>query len=232
MVPTQGGLVMKAADISLDNVSLKIGKTQVFSRLSLAFQSDGLSLLIGANGSGKTQILRLIHGLSQPQSGQIIAPPVAAQALLFQSPLLLNRSVIENLRYLFRSPVIDKTYFNQQLEPLLVHFELKALLSRNVNQLSGGQRKRVATVRLLLQNASCYLFDEPAANVDYHTNLLLESSIVALLERGKKVIVTTHDLPQMERLFLNDRDEVIVLSAGQLVQQSQHLDFEQLKRFL
>lgn len=223
---------MTNREIALNHVDLTLNDTRVFTQFSLTFKPRGLSLLVGANGSGKTQLLKLIHGLTTPQAGTVSAPGSSRQVLLYQSPILLNRSVMQNLQFLRYSAYYDHVYFTQQLPVIIEQFELTDMLSQNALRLSGGQQKRVAMARLLLQKADYYLFDEPTANVDYHTGLLLESVMDTLLQQEKKIIVTTHDVVQMERLFSVDRDEIVLLSDGQLITQSDHLDWEQLKCYL
>lgn len=222
---------MSSEAILLRNIHLSLNQSTIFKDFSLNFKPSGMSLLIGANGSGKTQLLRLIHGLNQAQSGEVVAPDLAQQALLYQTPILLGRSGQANLDFLKNSPLFNKVIF-EQLPDLIEQFELTELLNQQVFHLSVGQQKRLAMVRLLLQAAACYLLDEPTANVDFHTTTLLESAIEQLLLQNKKVIVTTHDFLQMQRLFQPSRDEIILLSGGKLIEQSDSLEIDRLKAYL
>lgn len=229
--------MMSNTMVSLNNVGLTLNQTAIFSDFSLHFQPQGLSLLIGANGSGKTQLLRIIHRLAVLQRGQLTAPPIYYQAFLQQSPTLLNRSVLANLQFVKHARQFDSTWFDQQFDHVVDSFGLAKLLNKSAGELSGGQQKRVAMARLFLLPASLYLFDEPTANVDYHTGLLLETAIGELCQQNKKVIVTTHDVVQMERLLENNHknhvgNEIILLADGQLISQSEQLDRDLLKRHL
>lgn len=222
---------MSPKQVSLKGICLTLNQSVIFKDFSLNFKATGLSLLIGANGSGKTQLLRLIHGLSQPQSGRVIAPDLARQALLYQTPVLLERSGQENLNFIKKSPLFEKVAF-ERLPELIKQFELKDLLHQPVRYLSVGQQKRLAMARLLLQTADCYLLDEPTANVDFNTTILLESVIEQLIKQKKKVILTTHDFLQMQRLFKPERDEILLLSDGKLIKQANRLDMAYFKDYL
>lgn len=218
--------------VSLTDVALHLGKQTVFQRLTMDFSAQGISVLMGANGAGKTQLLRLIHGLVKPNQGKITVIPKEQQAFLPQTPILLSRTVEENLTFIRGCPVAPADYFDKHFEEVVDYFELKSLLSQQAMRLSGGQQKRLAIARLFLQQAQLYLIDEPAANVDYHTNLLIESAIEHLATTGKKVIITGHDVVQIERLFQTGRDELLLLYQGKL--QSKYLDycFEEIKAYL
>ncbi len=216
--------------ICLESVCLSYGEKSIFSSLSMQFSAQGMSFLVGENGAGKTQLLRLIHGLVNADAGQVKAANKLKQAYLPQVPLLLNRSVQENLYYIRGTAVCQSDYFNSVIDATIDDFELRPLLSIQAGKLSGGQRKRVAIARLFLQQSDYYLLDEPSANLDYHQNLLLESKLNQVLDKGKKIIMSSHDYFQLERLFTPNRDEIWLLKAGDVLERMTRLDVEQLKK--
>lgn len=218
--------------IRLSDVSLTLAGRVIFSQFNTAFSTQGISFLVGANGAGKTQLLRLIHGLSQPDSGQITAPEVGEQAFLSQSPILLSRSVAENLTFIRGCPVCPSGYFDAHFDEVLQYFDLQPYLNRQAMTLSGGQKKRLAIARLFLQQANYYLIDEPSANVDYQTNLQMEAAIERLANSNKKVLLSSHDILQIQRLFKPQRDEIVVLYEGQLQYCSSVFDFAAIKPFI
>ncbi|MPV86741.1 ATP-binding cassette domain-containing protein [Ostreibacterium oceani] len=214
--------------ICLNKLTLSYGEKSVVDALNLTFQATGISFLLGHNGAGKTQLLKLIHGINQPSSGTIKAPVLNEQAYLQQQPILLNRSVMQNLQFIRASQVCRADYFDARINDIIQQLDLAYLLSQNTLTLSGGEKKRVALARLLLQEATLYLIDEPSANVDLSTNQTIESVINHLADTGKKIILTLHDLAQLKRLFQPSRDEIIVLRKGRLVEKTQQLDLNVL----
>lgn len=218
--------------IEFKNVSLVLAERVIFSQLNVTFSAQGISFLVGANGAGKTQLLRLIHGFKQPDSGQIIAPTVREQAFLSQSPILLSRTVAENLAFIRGCPVCPSDYFDAHFDEVVQYFDLQSYLNQQALTLSGGQQKRLAIARLFLQQANYYLIDEPSANVDYQTNLHIEAAIERLANANKKVVLSSHDILQIQRLFKPQRDEILVLYEGQLQYRSSVFDFEEMKPFV
>lgn len=217
--------------IAVKAVDLCYANKVVFKQLNIDFSAAGISFIIGENGSGKTQLLYLLHGLVQPDSGLVVAPKTQQQAFLQQTPILLNRNVGENLRFIKATAVCSARYFKANYQQVIAQFQLENILRQNVNTLSGGQRKRVAMARLFLQQADYYLLDEPAANIDHHNNLVIESALRRLLEQKKKIIIATHDFFQIRRLFTVGSDEILVLKNGQLIQRLSQPDIARLVEF-
>lgn len=222
----------KAQPISFKNVHLCYGEQPVLNDVSVTFGERGISFLVGENGAGKTQMLRCIHGLNTPHSGAISAPPRDKQAFLYQDPILLNRSVADNLYFIRGCPAAPAAHFDEQFNAIIERLTLLDLLSENALTLSGGQRKRVALARLLLQRADCYLFDEPGANIDRKNNRIIESTIAERVQCGHKIVIATHDFLQLERLFCNGRDEILVLKNGRLAYKAQRPTTELFSQYL
>ncbi len=218
--------------VIFDKVNLSYGKKSIFKSLSISFSSTGISFLLGENGAGKTQLLRCIHGLVIPQQGSVFAPPRIEQAYLFQFPLLLNRSVLANLYFIRGCPVSPKHYFDRRLQQVIDDLSLTPLLSQSAMTLSGGQKKRVAVARFLLQKASCCLLDEPSTNLDKKNSQILEQAIVEKVNRQQKIIIATHDFFHLQRLFVTGRDELLVIKDGAIASHLTNLDMNELLHYL
>ncbi len=218
--------------VIFDKVSLSYGKKSIFKALTVAFSATGISFLLGENGAGKTQLLHCIHGLVIPQQGSIFVPPRAEQAYLFQSPLLLNRSVLANLYFIRGCPASPKHYFDCRLQQVIDDLSLTPLLSQSAMTLSGGQKKRLAVARFLLQKASCWLLDEPSANLDKKNNQIIEQAITEKVSQQQKVIVATHDFFHLQRLFVEGRDELLIIKNGTLAARSMTLNVDELSHYL
>lgn len=217
--------------IMLRQVTIAYQHKSILDGLNISLSASGISFIIGENGAGKTQLLRLIHGLIPAHSGQVLAPDKNRQAFLQQSPILLNRNVLENLRFIRGTSVCPAPHFDHQLTAIIQQFDLQDLLTQNVHTLSGGQQKRVALARLFLQQADCYLFDEPNANIDYQSSRLIETAINTLIKENKKVLLTTHDFFQIQRLFQVGRDEIFILKKGQLIDHLTQPNVAQLNNY-
>ena len=165
-----------------------------------------VTVILGANGAGKSQLLRSIHGLTQPASGQINA--VSEQAMVFQETLVLNRSIADNLK--FARPGATDAEIQQSLERV----QLSHLASRPAPLLSLGEKQRLAMARALITQPKLLLLDEPSASLDLQSSQVLESIIAEL--SGVQVVLVTHSLAQAKRLA----DEVVFLHQGRLLEQT------------
>lgn len=170
-----------------------------------------VTAILGANGAGKSQLLRSIHGLAQPSRGQIHA--TGDQAMVFQETLVLNRSVADNLK--FARPGATDAEIQQSLERV----QLSHLASRPAPLLSLGEKQRLAMARALITQPKLLLLDEPSASLDLQSSQVLESIIAELSD--VQVVLVTHSLAQAKRLA----DEVVFLHQGRLLEQTPATQF-------
>ncbi len=222
---------MTTLSIKLSDIDLSYQDKVIFNHFNVTLSAEGISFIIGENGAGKTQLLRLIHGLVNPDSGQVIAPNTHQQAFLQQTPVLLNRNVIDNLLFIKGTSVCPSSYFEHHLADIIQQFHLEKLLTQPAYTLSGGQQKRLALARLFLQQADYYLLDEPTANIDYQNTQLIETSINHLIAKGKKVILATHDFFQIQRLFQTNRDEIFIIKNRQIIEHLECSDVTRLQQY-
>ena len=168
--------------------------------------SAPVTVILGANGAGKSQLLRSVHGLTQPSSGQIHA--TADQAMVFQETLVLNRSVADNLKFA-RPGARDS-----QIQSSLKQVQLSHLADRPAPLLSLGEKQRLAMARALIMQPKLLLLDEPSASLDPQSSQVLESIITELSD--VQIILVTHSLAQAKRLA----DEVVFMHQGRLLEQT------------
>ncbi len=217
--------------LSVNQLTLQLGHNLVLNDLSLAFNSQGISFLLGSNGAGKTQLLKVINGLTNPNKGTVNIGNIC-QSMLFQAPILLNRSIERNLKFILKARHIDKAEWDLRIDKALALVELTAQRYDNVFKLSGGQQKRAAIACAYIQGADLYLLDEPTANLNISAVTKIEEIINELLHDKKKIILTTHDIIQVNRLFTDGRDEIILLKEGQLAYHSQTFDYTTILPYL
>ena len=200
------GLCKKFGDaIVLDDVSFDV--------------AEGESLvLLGASGSGKTTILRVIAGLEKPDAGTVILHgkdvtnlPARERGVgvIFQSYALFPQMTIEqNIGYGLRLRRRAKTETTEKVDELIELVNLGEHRGKRPSQLSGGQQQRVAIARALAYNPQVLLFDEPFSALDAQIRARLRGEIRSLLKNlGVPSIFITHD--QEEALELGDRIAVL-----------------------
>jgi sulfate transport system ATP-binding protein len=188
--------------------------------------AEGESLvLLGASGSGKTTILRIIAGLAEPDTGRVVLHgrevtelPARERGVgvIFQDYALFPRMNVEqNIGYGLRIRKRSKREIAETVERLLKLVKLEEHRKKYPAQLSGGQQQRVAIARTLAYEPQVLLFDEPFGALDAQTRTRLRREIRALLREIKvPAIFITHD--QEEALELGDR--IAVLHVGRLEQ--------------
>ena len=210
---------------SVIGVSKRFGKTGVLENISLDVAEGEILVLLGASGSGKTTILRIIAGLEQPNTGRVILHgrdvtelPARERGtgVIFQSYALFPKMTVEkNIGYGLRIRRRRRKEIRKTVDELLSLVQLEEHRKKYPSQLSGGQQQRVAIARTLAYKPEVLLFDEPFGALDTQTRTHLRREIRALLRRvNVPSIFITHD--QEEALELGDR--VAVINKGHIEQ--------------
>lgn len=204
----------------LDGVAFDAGGESLVRDLSLTLDAGPMSVVMGPNGSGKTLMLRLLHGLVVPTRGRVTwagAPLTDAvrrrQAMVFQKPVLLRRSVAANVDF-----VLSLTGRSDPAvrDALLDRVGLLALSARPARRLSGGEQQRLALARALATEPDVLFLDEPTASLDPASTLRIEEVVRWAHAHGTKIVWITHDIGQARRLA----DEVVFLHRGRVVEQA------------
>jgi len=205
--------------LEVRNLTFATDHTEILKDIDLDLANDRLTVLMGPNGAGKSVLLRLLHGLLEPTSGKVrwSGRPLTKsvrkdQALVFQKPVLLRRSVSANLNFaLGLRKVSDRS---ARLKEALSDLGLEPLAKRPARVLSGGEQQRLALARALILKPKVLMLDEPTANLDPASTLLIEQAISRVRHAGVKVIMITHALHQARRLA----EEVVFLHAGRITE--------------
>src|ERR1043165_6678416 len=210
---------------SVRAVSKKFKGTVVLEDIDFDVAEGESLVLLGASGSGKTTILRIIAGLEEPDTGRIILHgkdvtelPARERGVgvIFQSYALFPRMTVEkNIGYGLRIRRRNRKEIKETVNSLIELVGLQEHRRKYPSQLSGGQQQRVAIARTLAYKPQVLLFDEPFGALDAQTRVRLRREIHALLKKvNVPAIFITHD--QEEALELGDR--IAVLKAGRLEQ--------------
>jgi len=210
---------------TVQGVSKRFKKTRVLEDITFDVAEGESLVLLGASGSGKTTILRIIAGLEQPEKGRVILHgkdvtdlPARERGVgvIFQAYALFPRMTVEkNIGYGLRIRRRPRKERKKIVNDLLKLVQLEEHRKKYPWQLSGGQQQRVAIARTLAYEPQVLLFDEPFGALDAQTRVKLRREIRALLRQVKvPSVFITHD--QEEALELGDR--IAVLNDGHLEQ--------------
>jgi ABC-type Fe3+/spermidine/putrescine transport system ATPase subunit len=213
------------AAASVIGLSKLFGKTSVLENINFDVAEGEVLVLLGASGSGKTTILRIIAGLEQPLKGKVILHgkdvtdmPARERGVgvIFQNYALFPKMTVEkNIGYGLRIRKHKRREIRETVDELVKLVQLEEHRKKYPSQLSGGQQQRVAIARTLAYKPEVLLFDEPFGALDTQTRSHLRREIRALLKKVKvPSIFITHD--QEEALELGDR--VAVLNQGHIEQ--------------
>jgi tungstate transport system ATP-binding protein len=207
----------------LRGVTRAYGGRRVVDVEALDIERGEILCLVGPSGSGKSTLLRLLNFLEPPTSGTILfdgqpIPPELPLALLrrvttvFQRPILLNRSVRDNVAYGLRLRGLS---LDGRVDEALDRVGLTAFAHHPAHKLSGGELQRAALARALVLDPEVLLLDEPTANLDPYNVGLIESIVRQQnRERGTTVVLVTHNVFQARRLA----SRVGLLLEGKIVE--------------
>jgi len=215
----------RPAAASVVGISKRFGKASVLENISFDVAEGEVLVLLGASGSGKTTILRIIAGLEMPYTGKVILHgrdvtelPARERGVgvIFQSYALFPKMTVEkNIGYGLRIRKRKRKEIRETVNELLSLVQLEEHRKKYPSQLSGGQQQRVAIARTLAYKPEVLLFDEPFGALDTQTRVHLRREIRSLLQKvNVPSIFITHD--QEEALELGDR--VAVLNVGHIEQ--------------
>src|SRR6185295_14191853 len=181
------------------------------------------TLILGPNGAGKSVLMRLCHGLLEPTSGRAEwrgnggSRRRRGQAMVFQRPLMLRRSALENVEYGLKLAGVSRRERALRAHDVLEAVGLERQSRQPARLLSGGEQQKLALARAWALGPEVLFLDEPTANLDPGATREVETIIGQIRAGGTKIVMTTHSLGQARRLG----DEILFLSQGRLVERSE-----------
>ncbi len=213
------------ASVELQQVNKSFGSDEVIHDVSLSIAEGEFCVFVGPSGCGKSTLLRMIAGLEETSSGDIMIgernvtdeePSDRGVAMVFQSYALYpHMTVADNMSFGLRMTHRPKAEIAEKVARAASILRLEDYLQRKPAQLSGGQRQRVAIGRAIVRNPKVFLFDEPLSNLDAELRVQMRVEIAKLHKMlGNTTIYVTHD--QTEALTMADR--IVVLRAGRVEQ--------------
>ena len=212
--------------LSIQNATKRFERSVVaLDNICIEIRDGELLAVVGPSGSGKTTLLRAIAGLEKLDTGtirlgdvvlDILAPRRRDIGMIFQQPALYpHLSVRDNIAFPLRLRGETRANLHQQAEETATRLDLKSLLDRRPDQLSGGQAQRVSLARALVRRPKCLLMDEPLSNLDAPLRIEMREQLKTLHAAFPMTTLhVTHD--QDEALAIGDR--VAVFHEGRLQQ--------------
>jgi len=201
--------------LRLENVSFR----DILKPLSLAIEAGPSTIILGANGAGKSVLMRIMHGLLAPSTGSVSwqgEDPGRRQAMVFQRPVMLRRSAYANVAYALKVAGVPAKERARLAAEALEEVGLRQVAHRPARVLSGGEQQRLALARAWALHPEVLFLDEPTANLDPGATREIETIIKAFDASGTKIVMSTHNLGQARRLG----DEVLYLHEGRIVERA------------
>jgi tungstate transport system ATP-binding protein len=208
--------------LALHEVSFRVGGRRIIERISVEISAGSSTVILGANGAGKSVLMRLMHGLLAPSAGRIDWRPGdprrlrRAQAMVFQQPVMLRRKVLANVTFALAAAGVPRAEREARALNALDSVRLRALAARHARTLSVGEQQRVALARAWSLHPEVLFLDEPTASLDPGATREIERVIRAFSAAGTKVVMSTHNLGQAKRLG----DEILFLHEGRLAERA------------
>jgi tungstate transport system ATP-binding protein len=206
----------------LEQASFAAGGREIIPALSLEIGAGPNTVILGANGAGKSVLMRLMHGLLAPTSGKVVwddgdlRRARRQQAMVFQRPVMLRRSARANVLFALRAAGVPAAEGERRADEALREVGLSHLAQRPARVLSGGEQQRLALARAWALHPEVLFLDEPTASLDPSATREIETVIKAFDASGTKIVMATHNLGQARRLG----DEVIYLHQGRVLERA------------
>jgi len=191
--------------LRVTDVKINIKSKRLIGPINLEIEQNGISILLGANGSGKTTLLEALHGLRKLSAGKVEwnisnSQAAAEQAFVFQSPIMLRRTVAENLAFPLKVRRISKLTTTTEVMMWAKKIGLEDKIKQQAMLLSGGEMQAIAVARALITKPKMLFLDEPTASLDGATKKAIEDILISASSNGTKILMSTHDLGQLKRL--------------------------------
>lgn len=206
--------------IEVKDINKSFKEKPLFCNFNLEIIGNTVHAIIGPNGSGKTTLLRMLTGLYNIDSGQIKVPK--SHSMLLENDYLYDdKSGMENLK-------IFGLYFGFNLSGYEKHANILNImehLNKRVSSYSKGMKRKLSILIVIMMNREVVYLDEPTSGVDPISRIEIRKIIEVLKSEGKTIIITSHDLSEVEKVadyitMIKDGELVMSLSSEDLKDQS------------
>ncbi len=197
---------------------------RLIKELCFTIEPGTRTMVLGANGAGKSLLLRLCHGLLDAKEGEVSWNGETKrtqyikerQAMVFQRPIMLRRTALANIEYALKLRGVSSSEISERAYQMLKRVGLGRLANQPARVLSFGEQQRLAVARAWAIEPELLFLDEPTASLDPSATHSIEETIEAIADIGTTIIMTTHDLGQARRLGT----DVIFLHRGRILEEA------------
>ena len=179
---------------STQDLSYEINDRKIIKEVTCSIE-EGITVIKGPNGSGKTTFLKLPFGMINPTNGYIVRHFNTKNmeiSFVFQEPIFLNRSVEDNLKHVLYCKSIKKKDWRKIIHKIVTEYSLEHLLKSQIKDLSGGELQLLSLIRSMIINPSILLYDEPTNNLDDDNIELVTKIIKDINNQGLSLIMVSH----------------------------------------
>ena len=203
--------------LRLTGACVEKGGQRIIGPIDLEVGGDGFTIVMGPNGAGKTTLLKLMHGMERVDGGSVkwsVPMRVAhkRQAYIFQTPIIMRRTVVENIAYPLRVHGVGRRDAHDRAREWAKRVGLEGAMNRQAGVLSGGERQKLAVARALIRDPQVLFLDEPCANLDGRAMREIEEILQQAHRDGTRMVMATHHMGQARRLA----GDVLFIHRGKL----------------
>ncbi len=215
---------MNIFPLNIKNLNYMSKGKKILKDINLISVEKNITIIAGNNGSGKSTLLKILHGIIQHTSGTInwgdmpVHEIRKKQSMVFQNPILLNRTTFENIMYVARRKNIGT---NESVDKIIKQLNLESIINIESKYLSGGEKQKVAIAMSIIGNPKIIFLDEPTSQLDPVYKNEIENIITNLAENNTKIFMTSHDIAQINRIG----EEIIFLDGGEIIFYDKVKDF-------
>ena len=206
-------------------ISVRFGAVTALDRVDLVLDGAAPVVILGANGAGKSVLLRTLHGLIAPTRGAVTWGGSSVrprdQAMVFQRPVLLRRSALENVKYALAVSGAPAAAREPRAREALARVGLGHFAGRAARVLSGGEQQRLALARAWALQPRVLFMDEPTASLDPAAAAEIERVIGEIRAAGTAIVLTTHHLGFARRVA----SEIVFLHLGRVTERTPAAEF-------
>ncbi|RUO45464.1 ABC transporter ATP-binding protein [Idiomarina aquatica] len=212
-------------NITIDTVTKRYKTVTAVDAISLDVRSGQIYALLGPNGAGKSSLVRMLVGLTQPDSGRIQITDLGGADIQLRPQhfaylpedrgLYQDRSILDNLSYVARLRGLEQSVYLPRIDKWLAHFDLTDRKQEPMRQLSKGNQQKVQLISTLLHDPDLVILDEPFSGLDPVNQEHVLKVLSDLKEQGKTVLLSAHQMALVERLA----DKMLLMSHGKALAQ-------------
>ena len=215
---------MNIFPLNIKNLNYMSKGKKILKDINFITEEKKITVIAGNNGSGKSTLLKILHGIIHHTSGTINWGEIPVhevrkeQSMVFQNPILLNRTTFENIMYVAKIKNIET---NESVDKIIKQLNLESIINIESKYLSGGEKQKVAIAMSIISNPKIIFLDEPTSQLDPVYKNEIENIITNLSEKNTKIFMTSHDIAQIDRIG----KEIIFLDDGEIIFHDKVKDF-------